>query len=149
MHKFIGKDADVAVQRAVVRRCGGFTLVELMIVTAIVAILAAIAIPSYHWAVVKARRGNAQGCLITAAQSMERYYTTTGKLSYANAPLPSCDAQTAAFYDLSFDEDPTATAYTLQIVPKEGTSQESESVCGTMKIDQSGLKTGLTDACWN
>ena len=52
-----------------VRAAGrGFTLIELMIVVAIVAILAAIAYPSYREHVVKSRRATAQSCLLEMAQ---------------------------------------------------------------------------------
>jgi len=54
---------------------GGFTLLELMIVVAIIAILAAIAIPIYQDQVAKARRTDAEGALSSFANAMERYYT--------------------------------------------------------------------------
>ena len=53
----------------------GFTLVEVMIVVAIIAILAAIVIPSYQSAVRKAHRTDAKTALATIAQLMERYNT--------------------------------------------------------------------------
>jgi type IV pilus assembly protein PilE len=128
-----------------VRRASGFTLMELMVVTVIVAILAAIAVPSYQWAVRKARRGTAQSCLVSAAQQMERYYTTT--LTYLNAPVPSCP-DLGAFYVLDFSVQPSQTAYTLRVAPAPQSSQANETVCGTMTIDQSGAKTSADPACW-
>lgn len=53
----------------------GFTLIELMIAAAIVAILAAIAIPSYQDSVTKSRRRDAQGALEGFANAMERHFT--------------------------------------------------------------------------
>ncbi len=54
---------------------GGFTLMELMIVVAIIAILAAIAVPIYQDQVAQARRTDAEGALSSFANAMERYYT--------------------------------------------------------------------------
>ncbi|WP_460734415.1 type IV pilin protein [Lysobacter tyrosinilyticus] len=123
----------------------GFTLIELVVVMAIVAILAAIAVPSYQYAMVKARRGAAKGCLTEQAQRMERYYTVN--MTYANAAAPSCGAD-VKFYSIAFSGTPDASGYVLQIEPQAPQST-ADKVCGTMSIDQTGKKTGLTTDCWN
>ncbi len=63
---------------AIRRRCG-FTLIELMIAMVIVAIIVAIAYPSYVEQVRKSRRAEAKAVLLEDAQFMERTYTTTGQ----------------------------------------------------------------------
>lgn len=57
------------------RKIKGFTLVELMVVVAIIGILAGIAYPSYQDSVTKSRRVDAQGVLMGFANAMERYFT--------------------------------------------------------------------------
>lgn len=60
------------------RRSAGFTLVEMIIVTAIIAILAAIAIPSYTNYVVRSSRSAAQSELLDLAAAQERIYLNSG-----------------------------------------------------------------------
>lgn len=131
------------------RRIGGFTLIELMIVVAVIAILSAIAIPSYMSHVVKTRRGVAQTCLIEAAQFMERYYTN--QLTYVGASPPGCsDTNNATYYTQQVVPGSVkANAYTIRTVPA-GSQASNEKNCGTMTLDQSGAKTrSLTSGtCW-
>ena len=56
----------------------GFTLVELMIVCAVIAILAAIAYPSYTGQMLKAQRAEGKAALMRAAQMLERSFTQNG-----------------------------------------------------------------------
>ena len=56
-------------------RSRGFTLVEIMIVVAIVAILGAVALPSYRSSVLKSQRAEARGVLLETAQFMQRFYS--------------------------------------------------------------------------
>ncbi len=123
----------------------GFTLIELLIVVAIVAILTVTAIASYEFAMVRARTSAAKGCLTERAQYMERFYTTA--MTYEGAAAPACSDDVSPFYTIGYAADPTASTYTLQIVP-QGRQAEADTKCGTMTIDQTGKKTATKDGCW-
>jgi type IV pilus assembly protein PilE len=128
------------------RAASGFTLIELMITVAIVAILVAIAVGSYDFATVKTRRAAAKACLTEGAQFMERYYTI--HFSYEDAVLPACSADVTDFYTVGFDAAPDAGSFKIQAVP-QGAQANSDTRCGTLWLNQTGQK-GATDvdACW-
>jgi type IV pilus assembly protein PilE len=144
------------------RAAPGFTLVELLIVVAIVAILAAVAYPSYRDSTSRARRADAKAVLQEAAQWMERQYTFSNAYDRKSNgdPLTSADLPaslreapkegTSKFYDVQFVANPTATAFTLRAVPKNGMAGDE---CGTLTLTQAGTKgaTGAAGAerCWS
>lgn len=69
-------------------RARGFTLIELMIVVAIVAILAAVAYPSYRDSISKSRRAEARAQLMDAVQYMQRFYSQNDRYDQTNAATP-------------------------------------------------------------
>ena len=128
----------------------GFTLIELMIVVAVVAILAAIALPSYNDSVRKSRRGQAKADMLEIVQMLERRYTTNR--TYVGIDISGIDQsprEGTARYTLTLDPL-TATTYTLTAVPQGG--QANDTRCGTLTINQLGVKTisGSTsvEECW-
>jgi type IV pilus assembly protein PilE len=123
----------------------GFTLLELMITVGIVAILAGLAISGYDYATLKTRRAAAQGCLLEAAQAMERAYTVS--MTYAGAAIPACQPDVRQFYTIGFSAGPSAAAYTLAVTPIPGTKATKDK-CGTMTLDEKGVKGAAQDGCW-
>ena len=164
MHDTILNTTDGAAMNTT-RPAQGFTLIELMVVVAIVAILAAVAIPSYREQVARNRRGDAQAALLDAAQWVERQYTLSNAYDkmgngsalndaalLAGVPLRS---KTALAYTLSFGTEsaaaaPSTTAFSVRMVP-QGTM--TGDACGTFALTNTGAKTvsgtaGVA-ACWD
>jgi type IV pilus assembly protein PilE len=127
----------------------GFTLVEMIIVVAIVALLAAIALPSYREHVRKSRRAEAQAYLMAVAGRQQQFLVDTRSyapsLATVNIPMP---ANVLASYDVTLAAvaGPPPT-FVLSAVPKAGTDQTYER-CGTLTINQTGAKTASLSSCW-
>jgi type IV pilus assembly protein PilE len=128
-------------RRAPGYRIRGLTLIEIMVVVAIIGILASIALSTYQDNVLKSRRRTAQSCLAEQAQFMERYYTTnTGNpLSYTGASLPTsaCLTDLASYYSISLTTQ-QAQAFTLTATALG--SQTGDTTCTNLTLDQSATR---------
>ena len=136
----------------------GFSLVELMIVVAIVAILVALAIPSYSRYIRKANRGEAQQLLLNWANNQEIW--RANHASYAdenNIAVPGHDKynffvrQTVANPPTLADcanTAPSATMFALVACPigDQANDTERNQPCNPIALDQSNLK--LRAECW-
>lgn len=129
-----------------IRKSLGFTLIEVMIVVAIIGILAAIAYPSYTQYVIRGKRVDAQSEMLQIAQAMQNYKLRNGNYTgktvadsdiYGSSETPK---QGTALYTLAFSP-PTTTAntWTLIATPKTGQSQAGN---GALSLNSEGAQ------CW-
>lgn len=128
-------------------RVRGFTLIELMITVAVVAILAAVALPSYQDHVRKSRRAQAKADLVEVAQLLERYHTVQNTYVGFTLPFDQSPRDGTSRYTISLGGE-SASAFTLTAAPGEAQSKDK---CGTMTLDQAGRKTpdnATVEGCW-
>ena len=121
----------------------GFTLIEVLLVVAIIGILAAIAYPSYGEYLKKSRRSDGHLALLSEIQALERCKST--RYSYASCNLSATTSQ-ENFYTLSL----TTTASTFTITATGQHQQATDDECQVMTINHLGAKTPDTAAtnCW-
>lgn len=132
----------------------GFTLIEVMVTVAIVAILASVAVPAYMAHVRRSARVDAAASLLQAAAQMQQYFTLNNSYAaVAGAPLPAFNPTPKHTISLAGGAlAPTAATFTLQAVPNVGAP---DPICGTLTITNQGVRGVSTSAvpafvadCW-
>jgi type IV pilus assembly protein PilE len=126
----------------------GITLIELMITVAVVAVLAAVAYPSYREQVLKSHRTDGKAALMQTAQTMERCFTRSN--TFAGCVAFPIAVAGGRYQVTNGGEAPTTTTYRLDAVPQG--PQASDTRCATLTLRQDGSKTesGTDTAanCW-
>ena len=125
----------------------GFSLIELLIVVAIIGIIAGIAYPSYGEYVKRTRRSDAHLALLAAAQTMERCKSI--RYSYVGCTVDADSDE--GYYTLALS-DLAASTFTLTATPAGVQANDSE--CPTITLDHLGRQGpapagGGDSACWN
>lgn len=140
-------------------RLRGFTLIEAMIVVAVIAILAAIALPSYQEYVRRANRAEARSGLLQAAHWLERVATASGRYLREDEVADSFPAAMTTVpsgtYTIQLVPDDEGRTYVLSATPQRAQVADK---CGTVTLTQNGTRsvtiagnTGsqtLIDECW-
>lgn len=142
----------------------GFTLVELMVVVAVVGILAAIAYPNYRDYVLRSNRAVGQALLADSAARQERFFSDFNR--YADVVVAaggcanaSCGLRYASnqseggLYQLEVELSEGNTAYTLTV--RAIGNQAQDTPCATMSLTNTGLRSSKnatsgdsTAQCW-
>ena len=149
----------------------GFSLIELLVVLAIMSVIAGVAYPSYVEHVRKSKRADAKVALQKAAQQMETHYMRNNYRYSAKALNSSLDASALTTtisspegqYDISLDipagTTPPNSTYTLSAVAKTTSTQAKDLDCYKFVLDNTGQKTAMkktsdsavpaaTTGCW-
>ena len=129
-----------------IRASRGFTLIELMIVVAIIGILAAIAFPAYQSQVRKSNRAAAQAVLMDVANKQQLYLSSQRAYADTLAKLsvtPPTDV--SRWYDVTVAANNAATPPTFLVTatPKAGSAQAPD---GELTLDSAGTKKRMDDA---
>lgn len=144
----------------------GFTLIELMITIAIIALLSAIALPSYNQYVFRSHRAEARNTLLAVAQRLEQNYTLASTYAATQGGTAIDDATIASWglsqiplsgatrYTVTFQAPPTQTSFTLIASPA---GSQVNDTCGILVLDNRNLKGAagqnnrnqITRDCWD
>jgi len=137
--------------RPAARGSRGFSLIELMVTVAVVAILSAIAIPAYNSYVLRSHRSEAMNALTSNRQQLERCYSQN--FSYLGCPTTVGGAATTVcaaavsttngYYQVSC---PVLTATTFQLQALALGRQVQDSSCYSMTVTNSGLQAAKATA---
>ena len=124
-----------------IRKAHGFTLIEVIVVVAIIAILAANAIPGFNDQIRKSRRADAQGKMEDIRLRLEKY-----RVDHPNYGMSFTSADWSdTFYTITLSGT-GAAAYTITATPK---NNQTNDKCGTMTlVNTAGVISQSPANCW-
>ncbi len=133
----------------------GFTLIELMIVVAIIGVLSAIAYPSYQSYMKKSARADAKVGLSKLADRQERFYlqNNTYTTAFDSTGMNISSTSEEGYYKFTVTSDDLVSGYLLTATAISTKSQADDTGCTVMKLSSTSIKTpnGVpagTKDCW-
>lgn len=138
------------------KKASGFSLIELMIVIAIIGILAGIAYPSYTQSVRKSHRTEAKEALLAAAGRQERHYLQQNAYVINDADIADVSGATTTngYYSISTASCSGSSDTCFVMTATAAGAQSADESCDTFTIDNTGARTSRTSAgvltteCW-
>lgn len=144
------------------KKQAGVTLLELMVVVAIISMIAAFAYPSYMEFVVKAKRGAGKSILLQVADRQQqffmdnkRYATTLTQLGFPANPFVIADdgafvaaGDAASVYSVALSNT-SATTFTATAAPQQNQALK-DTLCASLTLTHTGAKGhgGAGSNCW-
>jgi len=126
------------------RRAAGFTLIELVIAVAIIALLAAVAVPSYTAYIVRGKRAEAKTALLQYAQALERNYTVAGCYNFTDTTACAAQGPTATGVAVAITVAVPSGSYLVQPQPVAGgLAQTTFLLAATPCTGQAGCAAGV------
>jgi len=125
----------------------GFSLLELVIVVAVIATLLTIAIPSYRQYVQRGHRADAIRTILTASDCQSRVRVSTGFFDTSRCLK---DPHSARYeFRIQPVNDPSANSYTITALPLD----TADDPCGALSLDHAGTRgisglKGSVSRCW-
>lgn len=130
----------------------GVTLIELMIVVAVIGVIAAIAIPAYGDYVTQSRRSEAYSALQLLADRQEKFFLRSNSYTSDFSSLGMSTTSAEGFYSLSIVLGSAGQAHTLSATA--GSTQVADENCFTIELNSLGQRTAKNKAgtavtdCW-
>lgn len=138
-----------------IRRSRGVTLIELMLVIVVMAILAAIALPSYQQYVLKGRRAEAIAALNAIQQAQERYRANSPSYAATLSELAQGATSPSGYYGLSLSAV-TASGYTITAKARGQQAKDKDCDALVLRLERGNVFNRASDAqgedsssrCW-
>jgi type IV pilus assembly protein PilE len=116
----------------------GFTLIELMVAVAIIAILSAVAIPSYQEYIIKSNRAAAQAFMLDLENREKQYFLDARAYTSNVSDLTTVPANVSKFYNISIAVLTAPPTFTITAAPIAGARQAGD---GNLGLDSAGVKS--------
>lgn len=131
-----------------VQNSGGFSLLEVIIACSLVAILLAMAIPSYRQYIMRTHRAEAIEQLLSAVACQQRIYSAEFSFDTRRCLPDVPDGN----YEFRFEPDGAAGVTAFTVFAEPAAAQQADR-CGSLSLDHTGLRTadgdaGRLNACW-
>lgn len=134
------------------RKVTGFSMIELMIVLVIIAILAAIAIPSYRQYVLRSHRTDATRAMQDLASRQENYFFSNNRYPSTMSSINASSSVAGTYFSVAI---PSASSTDYAITATAQGAQAKDIACTTFRLNRAGQRTSTsssgantTATCW-